>query len=167
MILGVPGERACHHSGTAAGVGIGIGCGLIPVLHKLRSATARNSPAIPDVTNPTSLPVALGFGVLYAAILVLSAWFSQYAGEGGLLAVAAVSGLVDVDAITLSSLRLFDTGAVTANAAVVAIVVAFFMASLFKLIVITWLGGWGLARRTWLAVLAPVAGTAAALWLVS
>lgn len=172
--LVVPARLAVLAAASAPGIipallpalGIGIACGLIPVAHKLRSAIAHNRPAVPEVTNPTSLPVALGFGGLYAAILLLSTWLSERAGEQGLLAMAAVSGLVDVDAITLSSLRLFHTGAVTANTAVAAIVVAFLMASLFKLVAIAWLGGLKLVRQTWLAVLAPVAGTAAGLWLV-
>lgn len=148
-------------------LGIGIACGLIPVAQRVRSVIVRDSLPVPEMSNPTSLPVALGFGALYAAILMLSAWLSAYAGEGGLLAVAAVSGLVDVDAITLSSLRLFHTEAVTANTAAAAIVVAFLTASLFKLVAIAWLGGIELTRQTWPSLIAPVAGTAAGLWLIA
>ena len=65
----------------------------------------------------------------------------------GLLALAAVSGLADVDAITLSSLRLFDTGALSAQMAAYTIGCAFAGATAFKLAVVAWVGGRGLHRR--------------------
>ena len=110
-------------------------------------------------------PVALGFGALYAGVLLLAAWLSEYAGSAGLLALAAVSGLADVDAITLSSLRLFDTGALSAQMAAYTIGCAFAGATAFKLAVVAWVGGRGLARQTLLALVAPVVGTAFGLWL--
>jgi uncharacterized membrane protein (DUF4010 family) len=110
------------------------------------------------------LPVALGFGALYAGVLLLSAWLADYAGKGGLLVMATVSGLADVDAITLSSLRLFDTGALTAQVAALAIGCAFLGATVFKLAAVIWAGGLSLARQTWLALVAPVVGTAFGLW---
>ena len=78
----------------------------------------------PELTNPTDLPVALGFGVAYAVVLVAAAWLNDLAGVAGVYAVAMVSGLTDVDAISLSSFRLFGDGRVTAAGAVMAIVVA-------------------------------------------
>lgn len=61
---------------------------------------------IPETKNPAELPTAVGFGLLYAIVLFFSAWLSDVAGTSGLYTVAIVSGLTDVDAITLSSLRL-------------------------------------------------------------
>jgi len=159
---------------TAAGIAptllpalaIGIACGLLPVVQRLRSVMGRTSTAIPEMSNPASLPVALAFGAVYAVVLVLSAWLSDRVGQGGLLALAAVSGLTDMDAITLSSLRLFDTGAVPAESAAVAIFVAFSAATLFKLAAVAWFGGRALARATWPALIAPVAGTAAGLLIM-
>ena len=144
---------------------LGIACGIPAVVQRYRYAFGDGNAAVPELTNPASLPVALGFGALYAGVLLLAVWLSEYAGKAGLLAMAALSGLVDVDAITLSSLRLFDTGALGAQIAVLAIGCAFLGATIFKLATVTWVGGLALLRQTWLALLAPVAGAAAGVWL--
>lgn len=54
------------------------------------------------VTNPFSLIAAIKFGALFAVILLLVKLTSQYAAAEGLYVLAAVAGLTDVDAITLS-----------------------------------------------------------------
>jgi uncharacterized membrane protein (DUF4010 family) len=67
----------------------------------------RNEPSdIPEQENPTQLRSALTFGVLYAVILFALAASEKYVGEQGLYAVAAFSGLTDMDAITLSTARM-------------------------------------------------------------
>jgi uncharacterized membrane protein (DUF4010 family) len=144
---------------------LGIACGIPAVVQRYRKAFGDGNAAIPEFSNPASLPVALGFGALYAGVLLLAAWVSEYAGKAGLLAMAAVSGLVDVDAIALSSLRLFDTGGLSAQIAALTIGCAFLGATVFKLAAVTWVGGVGLMRETWPALVAPVAGAAAGLWL--
>ncbi len=62
---------------------------------------------LPETSNPTELKTALGFGALYAVVLFIAAWMSEVVGHSGLYALAVVSGLTDIDAIALSSLRLF------------------------------------------------------------
>lgn len=91
---------------------------------------------------------------------------SALAGDRGLYAVAAASGLVDVDAITLSSLQLFNTGVVDARTAAMAVVLAFLTATLSKLVMMGWVGGAALMRRAWLAVLTPVAATVLVMLLI-
>jgi uncharacterized membrane protein (DUF4010 family) len=139
-------------------LGLAVAFGVYPALGKLRTAISHDDATVPAMANPTSLRVALGFGLLYAAVLVLGAWVSNEAGERGLLVVAAVSGLVDVDAISLSSMQLYNTGAVTELTAGWAVVVAFLTATIFKLSIVGWTGGSVLMRHTWLALVAPVAG---------
>jgi uncharacterized membrane protein (DUF4010 family) len=46
--------------------------------------------------NPTELRTALGFGLMYAVVLLAAAWLSDWLGTRGLYAVALVSGLTDV-----------------------------------------------------------------------
>lgn len=101
----------------------------------------------PELTNPTDLPVALGFGVAYAVVLVAAAWFNDLAGVAGVYAVALVSGLTDVDAISLSSFRLFGDGRVTAQGAVMAIVVALCSNAVVKASIVFVVGGKSLGRR--------------------
>jgi len=101
----------------------------------------------PELTNPTDLPVALGFGVAYAAVLLAAAWLNDLAGAMGVYAVAMVSGLTDVDAISLSSFRLFGDGRVTAASAVMAIVVATVTNAVTKAGIVFVVGGASLGRR--------------------
>jgi uncharacterized membrane protein (DUF4010 family) len=143
----------------------GLVLGAVPLFNRLRTAMTAPELKILDVSNPTQLRVALGFGVIYAIVLVGSAWLSERAGSQGLYAVAVVSGLVDVDAITLSSLNLFAGGGVTAAVAVTAIGIAYLAAVAFKLAVVLVIGGIDLLRRVALALLAPALGIVAGLLL--
>jgi uncharacterized membrane protein (DUF4010 family) len=113
---------------------------------------------MPEISNPTEIKTALTFGALYALILVLSAWLKDVAGSGGLYLLAVISGLTDVDAITLSALRLFDSAQLNTHQALTTITLALLSNLVFKSGVIVLLGGWTLARRTWFGMLAVAAG---------
>ncbi len=65
--------------------------------------------------NPTQLGTALGFGAAYALVLLFSAWANDVLGASGVLALAAASGLTDVDAITLSSMQMLNREALSAG----------------------------------------------------
>ncbi len=52
--------------------------------------------------NPLSWHIALSFGAFYAMVLFLSHMAQAEFGSGGIMSVAGISGLSDVDAITLS-----------------------------------------------------------------
>lgn len=101
----------------------------------------------PELTNPTDLPVAVGFGVAYAVVLLAAAWLNDLAGVAGVYAVALVSGLTDVDAISLSSFRLYGDGRVTAAGAVMAIVVALCSNAVVKATIVFVVGGRSLGMR--------------------
>lgn len=59
-----------------------------------------------DVHNPFELPLVLKFGALLTVISALSKILTGFAGQAGAYALAAVSGIADVDAITLSMAQL-------------------------------------------------------------
>jgi uncharacterized membrane protein (DUF4010 family) len=103
---------------------------------------------MPEVRNPTELKTALTFGALYAAVLFLSAWLQDVAGSNGLYAVALASGLTDVDAITLSSLRLHNQDRLGEIEAVMSIALATLSNLAFKSSLVISIGGAALARRT-------------------
>jgi uncharacterized membrane protein (DUF4010 family) len=134
-------------------------------MRRFRSGFTTPELQVPELSNPTSLRVAVGFGALYALILFVSAWLSERAGAGGLYAVAIVSGFVDVDAITLSSLNLFNAGSVGVGVAVIAIGFAYFAAVAFKLALLGFLGGRGMLVQFGPLVAAPAVGVAAGLLL--
>ena len=58
------------------------------------------------LTNPFSLKAALSFGVLYALILLAVRAAQVYFGDGGTYAASALSGVADVDAVTIAFARL-------------------------------------------------------------
>lgn len=69
--------------------------------------------SMPEQRNPTEFKSALVFAAMYAAVLFALALVkrSHFIDESGLYAVAALSGLTDMDAITLSTSRLVrDSG---------------------------------------------------------
>jgi uncharacterized membrane protein (DUF4010 family) len=65
---------------------------------------------LPEQDNPTNLKSALVFAALYALVLLAVAAAKAHFGTSGLYAVAAISGLTDVDAITLSTAQLVSSG---------------------------------------------------------
>jgi uncharacterized membrane protein (DUF4010 family) len=113
---------------------------------------------MPPIGNPAALRAALGFAALYAVVLLLAAWLSQLAGSRGMYAVAVASGLTDVDAITLSSLRLYGLTTLSAAQATTAIVLAVSANAVFKLGIVRVVGGGTLFRRCVPALLAVMAG---------
>lgn len=58
--------------------------------------------AMPEPDNPAQFKSAIIFGLLYGFILLLVAFTKMQFGENALYIVAVISGLTDVDAITLS-----------------------------------------------------------------
>jgi uncharacterized membrane protein (DUF4010 family) len=61
---------------------------------------------VTEPSNPAQLKSALFFGLFYAVILFATGMAKQRFGQTGLLGVSIVSGLVDLDAITLSLSRM-------------------------------------------------------------
>ena len=76
------------------------------------------------VKNPYELSNAIKFSMFYAFILFISRNTLKYLGDYGLYIVAAVSGLSDVDAITLSVSKLFTASEVSLLTGIVTVIVA-------------------------------------------
>jgi len=93
------------------------------LLHWRGAGKPKSQASEVPLKNPFSLWAAMKFGALFAAVLlVVKIVETRFAGQG-LYAVAALAGLTDVDAITLSVARSARLGG-DAGAAVVAIVIA-------------------------------------------
>ena len=97
--------------------------------------------------NPTHLRSAIAFGGLYAGILLAVAAAEATLGSRGLYATAVLSGLTDIDAITLSTSRLVSEGRVAESVGWRLIVVASLSNLAFKLGMAWVLGGRRLAGR--------------------
>lgn len=129
-----------------------------------RVAQPADAPAPTGLHNPFRLSQALRLGLAYAVVrFVAAAAYDQF-GSGGLLASAALSGLADVDAITISVARMHGHGLAT-EAAVAAITIAVVSNTLVKVALVAAIGGPRVARPV-AAVLLPAAviGTAMVLF---
>jgi uncharacterized membrane protein (DUF4010 family) len=115
--------------------------------------------------NPTELRTALGFGLIYAVVLLAAAGLSDWLGNRGLYAVALVSGLTDVDAITLSSLRLHNLDRLSVQGVVNVITLATLANLVFKSVLTLAIGGWPMARHAMAGMGAAGLGLVAA-WAI-
>ncbi len=107
--------------------------------------------------NPTELKTALVFAVIYALVLVLMTSGKQSLGNAGMFVIAALSGVADMDAITLSSAGLVSRGELSVSVAVRAILIAAVVNTLFKLAMAWSIGGSRLGRQIALYFAAPLA----------
>ena len=147
-------------------MGLGLLFGLVATaFHWKRLQNAGDLP-LPQTANPTELHAALGFGLLFVVVLLCSAWLSDVAGSGGLYLVAIASGLTDVDAITLSSLRLFQMDKLSSEQAVISIAIAFVSNMAFKFGLAVSIGGMALAKRIATGFAAIITGIALGLFFM-
>jgi uncharacterized membrane protein (DUF4010 family) len=110
--------------------------------------------------NPAELKSALIFGLLYAIIIFMVAATEHYLGDRGLYVAAVVSGLTDMDAITLSTAQLVNAQRLTPNLGWRLILVAAMSNTLFKGILVVAMGHPRLAWRVGLLFGAAIAGGA-------
>jgi len=118
----------------------------------------------PSHGNPSELKSALLFGLLYAVVLLAAAAVKQYVGDRGLFAVAIVSGLTDVDAITLSVGRLVNDQRLGAPEGWRLIVTASLANLVFKTGLISSLGDRSLIKRLALPYLAVLVVGIGLIW---
>jgi uncharacterized membrane protein (DUF4010 family) len=117
-----------------------------------------------DVENPFSLTAAAKFAALFAVVLLAVKIVQEHFPPSGLYAVAALAGLTDVDAITLSMLEFAQSG--EARVAVIAIVIASLSNTIVKCVMAFVLGGEGLGKKLLVATAVTLAaGLATALLL--
>ncbi len=108
----------------------------IAVWFRTRSGTE----AMPEQSNPAELRSALVFGALYAIILFVIAATKIHFERKGLFVVAVLSGLTDMDAITLSTSRMVAAGRLTSETGWKLIVSAAMANLIFKAGLIATLG---------------------------
>src|SRR6185503_5819433 len=106
---------------TAMGLACLAGAGVL--LWRRRSDAGRSKPGEIAVSTPFTLTQATKFGLLFAVILLVVKIVGDLDLPGGLYVVAALAGLTDVDAISLSMAQHARGGGATL-VATVAIVIA-------------------------------------------
>lgn len=78
----------------------------LPVLYYWRLHRRQDTELVSTLKNPLELKTALVFGLLLGLVMLLGQALKAWFGDTGLLALAAASGVADVDAITLSLARM-------------------------------------------------------------
>lgn len=116
-------------------------------------------------SNPLELTMTLKFGVLLAVIMVLTRAFREWMGDPGLYALAAVSGLVDVDAITLSVASIAKRGETTIAIAAAVILVPAAVNTAVKAALVTAICGARMGLLVTVALLASLLAGAFGLWI--
>ena len=99
-----------------------------------------NGGTMPMMDNPTELRSAIVFGALYALILLAVAYAREHLGDRGLYVVAGLSGLTDVDAITLSTSQMVKLNRMEPALGARLILLATMSNLLFKTLTIALLG---------------------------
>ena len=79
----------------------------------------------PKASNPINLKEAFFFAGIYIAIQFLVAYADQQFGESGVLIASGISGLTDIDAITISMANYHPPGSLSSIAAVAILIAAF------------------------------------------
>ena len=105
---------------------------------------------LPEPNNPAQLKSALVFGFLYAFILLAVAAAKDYFGESGLYIVSFISGLTDVDAITLSLSQSLNQGNLDSQLAWKLMLVAALSNLIFKGGMASVLGTKSLSKYVWI-----------------
>lgn len=134
-----------------------------PALWFWRTQTEKNIDTSSVLSNPLDLKVALAFGALLALIMLLGAFLKQTYGESGVLALAAASGIFDVDAITLSLARMSQES-LALNIAVTGIVIAAASNNFVKATMASFIGGKDMALKVSLPLVVSSLGGLLSVW---
>jgi len=129
----------------------------------------KNSEPIPTepthVQNPLELKPAFIFGGLLILIILLGKAATDMFGDAGLYALAAVSGIADVDPINLTISRM-STAELPLNVAVLGIVIASAANTLLKAVLAFSIGGEGLGIRVFAPLLLSAGAGLFTAWLM-
>jgi uncharacterized membrane protein (DUF4010 family) len=135
MLIRVPVEVAIVNHSLLGLIGLPIGVMMIGLIVSgvwlyHRWVDDQTGPHV-QIDNPFRLSTAIQFGALLAVILVLSEGMRIWFGQEGVYILSMLSGLMDVDAITLSMARLAG-GDLTQQVAAMAIILATVVNTIIK-----------------------------------
>jgi len=118
-----------------------------------------------DIDDPLQIKAAVVFGLLYVAVLLAVAITERHLGGEGLYVVAGLSGLTDMDAITLSTAQMVDKGRLDVGTGWRMILIGAMANLLFKGCAVALLGGRRAALHVGVAFGLSIAGGVALLLL--
>jgi uncharacterized membrane protein (DUF4010 family) len=144
IIIGAAAAGLLHTAAAPLAV-MFAGLGIFPL--GMWIAKRHKQPQMADLRNPSELKPAIIFALIFGVVLLAAAAAKQHFGERGLFAVAVLSGLVDMDAITLSICNLVVTHRVTMAEAWPPILAGAISNLVFKAAVAGIIGKWPLLRK--------------------
>ena len=115
------------------------------------------------ISNPLELGTALRLAAFIAVIILAAELVQRFIGDAGVYVVAAVSGVADVDAVTISMARARDGLALATASTAIAIAVG--VNTISKAVIAIWAGGRHVGVPVAVASAAALAVAAAALVL--
>ena len=98
------------------------------------------------VSNPLKLPTAITFALAFSVVLIVIRAANDFFGEAGVYVASALTGLTDVDAITLSASELASNGQLQPQVAAMAVVLATLVNTAAKAAMVWFLGARELRR---------------------
>jgi uncharacterized membrane protein (DUF4010 family) len=90
--------------------------------------------------SPFQLTSALKFGLFFAAMVFISKFAVTYFGSNGIYLTAFLSGIVDVDAISISMSNLSAMGSISPNTAAIGVTIAAMTNTLSKALIVLFFG---------------------------
>jgi uncharacterized membrane protein (DUF4010 family) len=106
---------------------------------------ASKSSAEVQLKNPVELGSALGFGAVLSLLFILVRAFESWFGNAGIYILSAISGITDVDAVSLSLAQATRTN-LPLSVGATGILIAAMVNTVVKALLATFIGGWQLAR---------------------
>ncbi len=107
-------------------------------------------------TNPYEISSALQFAFIYAGVIFMVKALNHYYGNSGIYIASLISGIIDVDAITLSLSNMAKQSIISINAAVKGMVLAAISNAFFKSIYVYIFGDRYVSRIIWILFIITV-----------
>jgi len=124
------------------------------VKSKSKKTSFFKKPERVKLENPFEIIPALKFGFIFLVVLFALALGKRYFGDSGVYVAAFLSGVVDIDAIVLSSLESIKLGELSNQVAYNAIAIALFTNTLVKVGYVGIMGSKSVFRKVSLATVA-------------
>jgi len=144
--------------GVMAGVGLAAAC----LLWLFGRGGEDRQDELEGIANPVEFKTALTFGAVLAVVLLAVHYLKAWIGTSGVFAASALSGMTDVDALTISVSKLVGDDLTAANGAI-AIFIAASVNTAVKAGISIAVGGKSLGLRVGLVYLAVIATGAVSL----
>jgi len=106
------------------------GLAVVWLIRLAKGGDAETSSFVPD--NPLNLRMAIQFGLLLTLLSLLARAAEEWLGQAGLLALAAISGIADADAIVLSLTSGWDPARLDGKVIALAVLITAAVNSLVK-----------------------------------